>query len=312
MTNTKRTDCHSPSQFVPEHYRYLDVLDLYAGTEKDDVSRLAVHTNIPGSWTAHVDETARKVASFREQAIGDRPAMNQCSICGHHIRYAVIWSFEPDGERVGLITSGLDCAENVDAANLSDLRDKVGALQEFVAGVRKSVRDAEQAHAEMPVRTAADEEEDSWIAQDPSHAELAGFLNSHAQMHVDLPEECVLCSFALQLAQKGRLSEKQVSWAMDLAARAEPILPPEGEGIEVVGWVRSVKVHQTTGSMHALIDVPERRSGLRKVQAHRVWLPVKKALPRSTQVRFVANLSASRQDPTFLVASNVSGQSILS
>ena len=87
-------------------------------------------------------------------------------------------------------------------------------------------------------------------------------------------------------------------------------MPAEGEGREVVGTVRSVKAH-ASGSMHALIDVPAALRGLRKVAAYRVWLPVRKSLERGTRVRFVATLSASKADPTFLIASDVAGQAIL-
>lgn len=311
MTNTKRQDVHSPSNFIPEHYRALAVLDLYAGTERDDVSKLAISTQAPGSWQQHVEQTRSDVAVFQKVAIGDHPELHRCSICGARIRYAVIWSYEPKGESLGIITSGLDCAESVDAARASELRDKVGALKEFVSGVRRMVREAEQAHLEMPVRSAADQEEDVWIARDPSHADVAAFLDEHARAHVDMPtDECILCSFAYQLAEKGHLTERQVTVARDRAERAQPLLPPEGEGIEVIGTVRSVKAH-ASGSMHALVDVPERRRGLRLVAAHRVWLPVRRNLPRGTRIRFVANLSASRNDPHFLIASDVSGQAVV-
>lgn len=308
MTNTmKRSDPHSPSQFVPGHYRYVTVLDLYAGGSKDDVAALAVDTTVPWAWRNHVQETTRKIEAFKVRTIGDRPALSQCSICGHHIRYAVVWEYAPEGTVLGLVTSGLDCAENVDAANVSELRDKVGALQQFVAGQRKAVRDAEQAHREAPVRTAASEEEDSWIAADPSHGEVAAFLDSHARMHEDMPEDCPLCSMAMQLSERGRLSVKQVAYARDLASRSAA-LPPEGDGIEVIGTVRATRKEH---SGHVAVDVPEGRDGLRRVRPFRVWLPVRRPVPPGTTVRFVATLHASRSDASFLIASNVTGQAIL-
>lgn len=309
MTNTKRRDEHSPTNFVPENYRYVNVLDLYAGTEKDDVSALAVNTNAPTVWTRHVEQTREAAMSFENNLIGEHPRLSQCSICGHHIRYAVVWAYEPEGEFHGFITSGLDCAENVDAARASELRDKVGALREFVAGMRRSVRDAEQAHREAPTRSAADEEADTWIGMGRDHADIAAFLNEHAVAHTDMPsDDCILCSFALQLEEKGRLSERQAQVARDIAERAEPLLPPEGEGIEVVGVVRATR-KVTLGRV--TIDVPERRRGMRRVMPYRVWLPVRRQLPPGTKVRFVATLHASRNDPKFMIATDVTGQAIL-
>lgn len=63
--------------------------------------------------------------------------------------------------------------------------------------------------------------------------------------------------------------------------------------------------------MHALVDVAGATQGLRTVAAYRVWLPISRRLERGTRVRFVATLSASKSDPTFLIASDVAGQAIL-
>lgn len=295
MTNTtKRNDEHCPTNFVPEHYSFLEVLDLYAGTDKDDVAKLVVDTRVPREWAlaAELVEHARK--NYQALAIGERPSLAQCSICGHHIRYATVWEYRPEGSSQGIVTFGVDCAEKVGALGLTDLKDKVGAIVEFSRRMREMVRNAEAAHRE---------------AAPPSvPVEVADFLNDHARRHVDMPtDDCILCSFAFQLEEKGRLSERQVEVARDRAARAEALDPPVGEGITVVGRVRSCNREKR----HALVDVGEQRVGLRRIAAHRVWLPVSRPVAPGTRVRFVAKLTASRDDPTFLIARDVSGQAIL-
>jgi hypothetical protein len=295
MTNTTRTDEHSPKRFVPAHYRLLDVIDLRAGTDRDDVRALAEHTSAPHAWQEHATRSIHDRANYQELAIGERSSLAQCSICGHHIRYAVVWSYEPEGVSLGIITSGLDCAESVEATNLTELREKVGALQEFAARMRKLVRDAEAAHAEAH-------------SQDVP-ADVQAFLDDHARRHVDMPEDCPACSMAVQFAERGSLTPRQVSYAQDIAARAGAVDPETGEGIEVVGLVRSVKPRGS--QLFMLVDVEGRRVGLRKIAPHRVYLKVRKEVRPGTKVRFVARLEASHSDSRFLIAHDVTGQAVV-
>lgn len=299
MTNTKaatkRQDPHCPTNFVPEHYSFLEVIDLYAGTDRDDVRALAVHTSAPHAWERAATAAIHARANYQALAIGERPSLAQCSICGHHIRYATVWEYRPEGTSLGIVTFGVDCAEKVGALNLTDLKDKVGAIQEFAARMRALVRDAEAAHREA--------------APPAVPADVVAFLEDHARRHADMPADCPACSMAMQLAERGSLTPRQVSYAQDIAARADAIDPEVGEGIEVVGTVRSVKPRGD--KLFMLVDVEGRKVGLRKVAPHRVYLKVSKEVRPGTKVRFVARLEASRNDPRFLIAHDVTGQALV-
>lgn len=301
MTNTKaatkRQDPHCPTNFVPEHYSFLEVIDLYAGTDRDDVRALAVHTSAPHAWERAATAAIHARANYQALAIGERPSLAQCSICGHHIRYATVWEYRPEGTSLGIVTFGVDCAEKVGALNLTDLKDKVGAIQEFAARMRALVRDAEAAHREA--------------APPAVPADVVAFLEDHARRHADMPADCLLCSFAEQLEEKGRLSDRQVEIARDRAAKAEALDPETGEGVTVVGTIISVKPTQGKNPLMALVGVDERRVGPRRFKAHRVYFPVSKVLPRGTRVRFVADLTAASSDPTFLIGRNPRGQALV-
>lgn len=300
MTNTKaatkRQDPHCPTNFVPEHYSFLEVIDLYAGTDRDDVRALAVHTSAPHAWERAATAAIHARANYQALAIGERPSLAQCSICGHHIRYAVVAEYRPEDSSEGIVTFGVDCAEKVEMLNLTDLKAKVGAIMEFSARMRAAVRDAEAAHREA--------------APPAVPVDVVAFLEDHARRHADMPEDCLLCSFALQLDEKGRLSTRQIEIARERAARAEAVDPETGPGVTVVGSIISVK---PTGDakLFALVGVDERRVGPRRVRAHRVYFPVTKVLPRGTRVRFVADLTASSSDPTFLIGRNPREQSLV-
>src|ERR671917_494577 len=102
-----RTDGHRPGVIVPSHYRFLDVLDL------------------------HDTSSSRTRAAFQRASIGDRPDLSHCSICGSHLRYAVVWAYHPHGIRTGIITTGTNCASLLDpslsgmvASIVSELRQR--------------------------------------------------------------------------------------------------------------------------------------------------------------------------------------------
>jgi hypothetical protein len=133
---TQRVDEHRVGVLVPEHYVFLDVLDLYAGGGKDDVAALVTRASVPRAWVSFADRQKAKAAQYARRVVGDRPSLSQCSICGAHIRYAVVWSWRPDGAgEVGIITTGVDCAASMGAAKLSEVAARAGALREFVAGL---------------------------------------------------------------------------------------------------------------------------------------------------------------------------------
>jgi hypothetical protein len=294
---TQRVDEHRVGVLVPEHYVFLDVLDLYAGGGKDDVAALVTRASVPRAWVSFADRQKAKAAQYARRVVGDRPSLSQCSICGAHIRYAVVWSWRPDGAgEVGIITTGVDCAASMGAAKLSEVAARAGALREFVAGMRKKARAAEEAvPAEAAERwTKIDQTRREWLAASPQNRRVSGFLYRTVQEHVTAgcvgPEKCFYCSLAEDLVTRGTLTERQVSAVMRVVSGPipAPYLPiPSGVTV-VMGKIMSLKA----GKM------------LVQGNGFRVWTlpPVElRSAATGSEVRFVADLESSAKDERFLI-----------
>lgn len=295
--SAQRADEHRVGVLVPEHYKFLDVLDLYAGEAKDDVVSLVTRAQVPGEWVSFADRQRVKAARFRRRAVGDRPSLSQCSICGAHIRYAVVWSWRPDGAgEVGIITTGVDCAASMGSAQLSEVSAVAGALREFVAGMRRKARAAEEAvPAEAATRWAKiDQTRRDWLASDVEHRRVSGFLYKTVQDHVAKgcvgPSKCFYCSLGEDLVTRGTLSERQVAAVMRQVNGPIPapyLFIPSG-------------VSTVTGKIVSL------KSGKMLVQCNgfRVWTlpPVElRSAPTGSEVRFTVDLEPSAKDDRFLI-----------
>jgi hypothetical protein len=299
MTTATRTDVHREGVLVPSNYKFVDVLDLYAGTNKDDVASKVTNASVPSAWTAFVSKMAAKTNRYRKHAIGDRPSLAQCSICGAHIRYAVVWAYYLDGAFQGFITTGLDCAASMGSAQISDVAEEAGALKEFVAGMRRKAAEAEKAAQGVPAEavsrwTAIAARRKAWILESYAHHCVAHFLYKVSTDHAEAGcEECFHCSVARQLVEEGTLSERQVEAVLRSAARAESsgVYPapkytiPSGRTI-VRGKVLSFKGAKM----------------LVQCNGYRVWGASVPCAQVGSSVEFVADLEPSSRDATFLIA----------
>lgn len=306
---SSRSDVHRVGELVPANYKFVDILDLYAGTSKDDVAALVSDSVVPRRWTAFVERQQGKIKVYWRDAVGDRPSLSQCSICGAHIRYAVVWSYCPDGKFEGCITTGTDCAESMGSAQISEVAEKAGALKEFVAGMRRSVRaDAERATA-AAVEEATERWSDvdrirrAWINERPLHRRVSDYLYETVTRHVragcDGPSSCFYCSLAEDLVTRGRLTERQTaSMSRQLPLPYPRIAIPSGPGKRVIGRI----VSQKSGRM------------LVKCDDFRVWMvpPVDfRRVATGSLIQFTADLTPSERDKTFVLAANVRDGEVL-
>lgn len=323
MSADVRTDVHRVGSLVPAHYSFVEVLDLYAGSAKDDVVTLVSVARVPHGWTSFAQDQQRRIRGYGHRVIGDRPNLSQCSICGAHIRYAVVWEYRPSDRCVGVITTGLDCAASMGSAQLSEINDQVGALKEFVAGMRRSARSAEAAAVEAANRvavsrySAADARRALWLQESPDNRAASDFLRVVVTNHVtDAVSECMCfcCDIAQSLVERGTLSSAQVEAVLMNARRSDQSgnLPaprysiPTGN-VSVVGSVVSIKPrgHGTDGSQGVLV----------RAKGFRVWfvLPAMRALAlsRDAKIRFQCKAAPSSSDVTFLIASEIGDIEIL-
>lgn len=302
MATATRTDVHREGVLVPSHYKFVDVLDLYAGTNKDDVVAKVTNASVPTQWTAFITKMAAKVNRYRKHAIGDRPSLAQCSICGAHIRYAVVWSYFPDAQFRGFITTGLDCAESMGSAQISDVAEKAGALKEFVAGMRRKAADAEKAAQVVPAEAASRwsaiaAKRRAWILESDAHHRVAHFLYKVSTDHAEAGcEECFCCSLARQLVEEGTLSPRQVEAALRSAARADTagIYPAPKHTIPSGRTVVRGEVLSFKGSRM-----------LTQCRGYRVWGSSIPGAVVGSSVEFVADLEPSSRDASFLIAHDV-------
>jgi hypothetical protein len=299
MTTAARTDVHREGVLVPAHYKFVDVLDLYAGTNKDDVVAKVTNASVPSAWTAFVAKMQTKVNRYRKHAIGDRPSLAQCNICGAHIRYAVVWSYFPEGVFQGFITTGLDCAESMGSAQISDVAEKAGALKEFVAGMRRKAADAEKSAQGVPAEAASRwsaiaERRRAWIVESDAHHRVAHFLYKVSTDHAEAGcEECFHCSVARQLVEEGTLSERQVEVVLRSAARADTagVYPAPKHTIPSGRTIVRGKVLSFKGSKM-----------LTQCTGYRVWSAAAPSAEVGSSIEFVADLEPSLRDATFLIA----------
>lgn len=308
MATSVRTDEHRVGELVPAHYRFLEVLDLYAGTAKDDVVAIQDLAGVPGPWISFVDKQKTLISRYQNLAVGDRPSLSQCNICGAHIRYAVVWSYRPNGVSVGIITTGLDCASSVDAAKMSEIAEKHGALKEFVAGMRRAARDAEDRARAVP-REAQNRCEDVdrrrrvWLAESEDHRIASNYLHAVVTRHVaELcagPAECFYCSVAQDLVEKVSLSKGQVTAVLRGRRGVMPpaiVVLPEAGPADVTGTVRSLKPRGD----HLMMLV--------QCDGYRVWSVVPISVHGSIQegriVKFHAVLKETK-DPKFFICSDL-------
>lgn len=311
MGTSVRTDEHREGVLVPAHYKFVDVLDLYAGTSKDDVTSIVSTAKVPLRWAMHAQRQREKVRRYQSQAVGERCSLGQCNICGAHIRYAVVWAYSPVGDfqhSNGYITTGTDCAASVNAALESEIARRAGALKEFVAGMRRSAREAEKAAqaasppSEAAVRwSAVDRVRQAWIQRSRDHYRVAHYLHAVSTSHAErgCSGKCFHCDVTAQLVETGTLSDRQVAAIMRSVPTWErtgnlpdpQILIPSGVTV-VTGTLVSAK----HGRM------------LIQCAGYRVWtVPPEglRSVRTGTQVRFVAYLTASERDAKFLIASDV-------
>jgi hypothetical protein len=302
MATALRSDVHREGSLVPAHYRFEDILDLYAGTNKDDVVAKVSAASVPSRWAAFVARMRAKVRQYRRNTIGDRPSLAQCSICGAHIRYAVVWSYQPEGKFEGYITTGTDCAESMGSAQASEIAEKAGALREFVAGMRRAAKEAEVAAQGVPAEAAARwsaiaEKRRAWITESTEHRLVANYLHRLSKDHAEAGcDNCFYCSVTQQLVEEGWLSDKQVASVLKAEDRyhrtaldPEPkITVPSGQ-TTVRGEVVSVKGQKM----------------LTQARGYRVWGAFINGSYPGASVQFVANVEPSLKDPTFLIAHDV-------
>lgn len=303
---TQRVDEHRVGVLVPEHYKFLDVIDLYAGAEKDDVAALVSQSQVPARWVGFAQRQLYKVRKYQRHAIGDRPALSQCNICGAHIRYAVVWSYRPVTSDIehGIITTGVDCAESMGSAQISEIAAQAGALKEFVAGMRRVAREAEVAAARDASTAAAnrwsavDRTRRAWLDASPRHRRASDFLYRTVQDHVAAgcvgPTGCFYCSVAEDIVTLGKLSDRQVTAVLKSYGNSTPapVLPIPYGITTVTGKLVSAK----SGRM------------LIQCNGYRVWTIPPEGLRNAqtgSEVRFTANLEPSTKDPKFLIAHDV-------
>lgn len=135
-----RTDPHTPSLFVPAHYRYL-------------VSYVFGHNFMP---PINVD---RAVQFMRERPLFKHPtwgfSLGKCSVCGAHFNYGDLWLHEPTGE---LITVGHDCADKYSLmADRSAFELEVGNAKAARAAEIEKVEKAEAEAAFFPQHPGLEE-----------------------------------------------------------------------------------------------------------------------------------------------------------
>lgn len=309
MATATRTDVHREGVLVPADYRFVDVLDLYAGTNKDDVAAKVSAAEVPTAWTHFVTKMVSRVKRYRKHAIGDRPSLAQCNICGAHIRYAVVWSYFPEGVFEGFITTGLDCAESMGSAQLSEVAEKAGALKEFVAGCRRAAKEAEAAAKSVPSEAATRwaaiaEKRRLWIVASVEHRLVANYLHrlstDHADAHCD---NCFFCDVTRQLVEEGFLSERQVGAVLKAEERHARSGVDPAPKVAIPSGVATV-----SGEVASVKD----RSGLKmliKCPGYRVWAPVPAELRDEVRpgqsIQLTAELSPSATDSTFLFGSDL-------
>lgn len=300
--------------FVPAHYAFVDALDLDEGGSDMEALAAALSDQASAEYRAYREAQRAKRRSYRDGQVGEHPTLGQCSVCGAHLRYAVVWAYQPGGEFQGYVTSGEDCAGNIDAAQASAIVDTVGALRDFVAVARKRLTEIHR------VESARDE----FLAASSANRTAVGFAHWFV---AEGPDDFEFVSDVFtKYVQSGGLSDRQVAALNKIRARhyereteraAEaslPVAPCPAGTVTITGEVLSVKAQfnrfspygETVLKMTVRDDRGFRVWGTvpRSLETRSVWnaegrLVDVEGVDRGDRVSFVASVAPSDDDETF-------------
>lgn len=193
-----RIDCHRPGAIIPGDYVYL------------------FSVIIPGSDPFERWNTDLAVEAFRKaHAKGCRTwgGLGCCGVCGAHYRYGDVWEHAPTGD---LINLGHDCATKYElVADRSDFDARKVSLEQR----RRALHEA----------TRRERQWNSFIDRVP------GLRESFEGVDKDAEDGAAhrLRDLSSKLREWGKLSEKQIAFALSLGSRRMCPEQPKKEEMKV-------------------------------------------------------------------------------